>query len=311
MDRLPTLKQLRYFVALAEEGHYRKAAERAGISQPSLSLQIGNLEEVLRLQLVERGRAGAVLTPGGREVLARARRILGEVSALTETSDRIRTGLAGTIRLGSTPTSGPYLLPKVVRRLHELYPALRIFIRDGAPRDLLRDLLSGGHDLILVQLPVPSADVVVTRLYREPLRLAVARDHPLAGRRGVTDADLGGENILALSSVFALHSQIADVAEQVGATLSQDYQGTSLDTLRQMVAMGMGISFLPVLYVQSEVSVPDGDVVTVPFRRDRLARSIGLVWRKTAGENAAFAEIANVIRAVARENFGGLVSMES
>lgn len=161
MSPQPTLRQLQYFAALAETGHYRKAAERVGISQPSLSLQIANLEEVLRLQLVERGRAGAVLTPAGREVLGRATRILDDVSALVDLSGRLKSGLSGMIRLGSSPALGPYILPSVVRRLHDAYPSLRLLVRDGAPRDLLQELLDGRHDLILTQLPVASSDVTV------------------------------------------------------------------------------------------------------------------------------------------------------
>ncbi len=306
-----TLKQLHYFAALADTGHYRKAAERVGISQPSLSLQIANLEETLRLALVERGRAGAQLTPEGREVLERAQRILEDVSSLTQISERMRAGLAGTIRLGSSPTLGPYLLPNVVRRLHEQYPTLRLVIRDGAPQDLVEDLLAGRHDLILTQLPVHSADVTIIRLLREPLRLAVARDHPLARREKVTDQDLKGENILALSSRFTLHSQIADLAREVSASLRQDYEGTSLDALRQMVAMNMGVTFLPALYVNSEIAEPDGDVSIIPYRRGILSRSIGLVWRKSAGNHVGFNAFADVIRSVAKENFSGLVQLES
>ncbi len=309
-ERLPTLKQLQYFAALAETGHYRKAAERVGISQPSLSLQIGNLEEVLRLQLVERGRAGAILTPGGREVLARAKSILGEVTALVETSEILTEGLAGTYRLGASATLGPYLLPMVVRVLHEAHPSLRLFIRDGAPRDLLDDLLAGRLDLILTQLPVQSGDVEVTRLFREPLRLAVARDHRLAGSGGVTDKDLAGESILALSSRFTLHDQIAELAREVGASLRGDYEGTSLDAIRQMVAMDMGVSFLPALYAKSEIAEPDGDVALVPFRKGRFSRSIGIVWRRTAGRQAGFAAFAEIIRAVTRDRLGGLVVMD-
>lgn len=310
MDPRITLKQLHYFAALAESGHYRKAAQSVGVSQPSLSQQIAKLEEVLRLSLVERGKAGAVLTPEGREVLARAQRILADTTDLMDTSEQMRTGLAGTIRLGSSPTLGPYLLPNVVRRLHQQYPDLRLFIRDGAPRDLLDDLLAGRHDVILTQLPVPSSDVTVTRLLREPLRLAVARDHPLANQAKATDRDLTGQKILALSRAFTLHTQIADLAREVGADLLQDYEGTSLDALRQMVAMNMGLTFLPALYVKSEIADPGGDVALVPYREGRLSRSIGIVWRRSAGNHAGFKAFADIIRSVVREHFAGLVQLE-
>jgi LysR family hydrogen peroxide-inducible transcriptional activator len=311
MDSQPTLKQLLYFKTLAETRHYRKAAERVGISQPSLSLQIGKLEEILRLQLIERGRAGAVLTPEGREVLEQAQVILAKVATLQETSERMKSGLAGTIRLGSSPTLGPYLLPNVVHRLHRLYPDLRLVIRDGAPFDLLEDLLGGRHDLILTQLPVQSTDVSFVRLFREPLHLAVALDHPLARKTEATDEDLRGESVLLLSRRFTLYNQIAELAREVEANLRQDYEGTSLDALRQMTAMNMGVTFLPALYAHSEIPDPGGDVALVPFRRGRYTRSIGLVWRKSSGNHTAFDIFADVIRSVARERFKGFVSTET
>lgn len=311
MDRSPTLKQLRYFVALSETGHFRAAAERVGISQPSLSLQISNLEEVLRLNLVERGRFGAVLTPSGREVLARSRQVLEDVSALVDYSDALKSGMSGTIRLGSTPTFGPYILPNVVRLLHERYPALKLIVRDAAPRDLLNGLLEGVHDLVLTQLPVLSGDVVVKRLFREPLHLAVARDHALADQADVVDADLAGQEVLSLSSAFVLHDQITTLCREVGANLRQDYEGTSLDALRQMAAMGMGLAFLPSLYVKSEIARRNGDVRVLRFRGGRFNRSIGLAWRKTTGRQASFEIFADVVRIVAKSDFKGILSAET
>ncbi|MEX5728678.1 LysR family hydrogen peroxide-inducible transcriptional activator [Rhodovulum iodosum] len=310
MDQDPTLKQLKYFAALSEAGHYRKAAERVGISQPSLSLQIATLETRLGLILVERGRAGAVLTPAGREVLARVGRILDDVASLNDLSARLKTGMAGALRLGSSPTLGPYILPKVVRRLHARYPSLRLYIHDAAPRRLLEDLLAGKHDLILTHLPVNSSDVTVERLFREPLKVAVARGHPFAGQAAVRDEELSGQTVLSLSSAFTLHDQIIGLCHELGATLRQDYEGTSLDALRQMTAMDMGLTFLPALYVQSEVTNRGDDVEILSFRRDRFARSIGLVWRASSADDASFRRFASVIREVAEEDFPGLVSTE-
>ncbi len=305
-----TLKQLQYFKTLAETGHYRKAAEQIGISQPSLSVQVSNLETVLRLRLVERGRSGAVLTPEGREVLRRARVILADVADLLETADRMKSGLAGTIRLGSSPTLGPYLLPSVVRRLHGKYPDLRLIVRDGAPQDLTNELLEGRHDLILTQLPVSSTDVEVVRLLREPLHLVVALGHPLARKAAAEDSDLADEDILLLSSKFTLHQQVEALAREVGAGLRQDYEGTSLDALRQMTAMNMGVTFLPALYARSEIEDKDGDVAMVPYRRGRFTRSIGLARRRASGNDGAFEIFAETIRTIAREEFAGVVSLE-
>jgi len=305
-----TLKQLAYFVALAETHHYRKAAERVGVSQPSLSQQIAGLEEAVRLDLVERGQRGAVLTPGGREVLAQARKVLEEVAVLRDLARDARDGISGTIRLGSTPTLGPYFLPYVMRRLHRAYPSLKVIARDAAAVVLQEELLQGQHDLILTQLPVRSADVEVERLFREPLKLAVARDHPLALKGVAQDADLAGQDILAMSNNYLLHDQTVGLCEELGANLRQEYEGTSLDALRQMTALDMGVSFLPALYVRSEVSSETGDVTVLPFRKDRFTRSVGLAWRRRSAHGNVIARISEVARAVAQERFTGLVVLE-
>lgn len=310
-DLLPTIRQLRYFQALADAGNFRKAAESVGVSQPSLSQQIANLEEILRTPLVERGRAGAVLTAAGREVLARASSILDEVKGLTRIAEQVRTGFSGTYRLGASATLGPYLLPSVVRRLHADHPSLRLFIRDGTPRDLLDDLNSGRLDLVLTQLPVLSSDFVVRRLFREPLHLAVPHGHCLAGRSNAEDGDLRNETLLVLSSAFSLHAQLTELARNIGATLRQDYEGSSLDALRQMVAMNMGITLLPALYAQSEVARSAGDVTLVPFRHGRVSRSIGLAWRRTSHSPAAFEAFCGVIRSVVRTEHAGVLLPEA
>ncbi|MEQ9258558.1 MAG: hydrogen peroxide-inducible genes activator [Roseovarius sp.] len=310
MTQTLTLRQLSYFVALADTHHYRKAAERMGISQPSLSQQIVGLEAALGLELVERGQRGAVLTPAGREVLAQARKILEETAALQALAQDAREGVSGTIRLGSTPTIGPYFLPYVMRRLHRAYPSLKVIVRDAAPLVLQNELLEGRHDLILTQLPVRSADVESHRLFREPLKLAVAQDHPLAKRGELADADLAGQDILALPNTYLLHNQIVALCEELGANLRQDYEGTSLDALRQMTALDMGVSFLPALYVRSEVSAETGDVAVLRFRKDRFTRSIGLVWRRRSAHQRIIERIAEVVREVVRERFRGLVSLE-
>ncbi len=305
-----TLRQLRYFLALAETGHYRKAAERSGISQPSLSQQIVNLEAALGLDLVERGRRGAVLTPGGRDVLNLARKVLEDIDVMHGLAQSAREGIGGTIRLGSTPTLGPYFLPYLTRRLSQIYPTLKVVIRDAAPYVLEEELIAGTHDVILTQLPVQSTDLQVERLFREPLKLAVGSEHALAGRNAVSDADLEGEEILTLSRAFVLHAQITSLCEELGAHVRQDYEGTSLDALRQMTALNMGPSFLPALYVNSEVTSERGDVTILSFRNNLFTRSIGLAWRKRAAHRQALARVAAVAREVALERFKGLIFVE-
>lgn len=305
-----TLRQLTYFAALAETRHYRRAAERVGISQPSLSQQIVGLEAALGLTLVERGQRGAVLTPQGRMILAQTLRVLEETEHLKALAQDARDGVTGTIRLGSTPTLGPYLLPHVMRRLHAAYPEVKVVIRDAPPAALQDELLTGQQDLILTQLPVPSGDVTAMRLFREPLKLAMALDHPLARRETIRDADLAGVDVLSLSDAYRLHAQVAGLCEDLGATLRRDYEGTSLDALRQMTALNMGVSFLPALYVRSEASREAGDVIVKPFRSGRLTRSIGLAWRRRSAHIRIIQKLATIISDVVRETFADHVMLE-
>ncbi len=310
MPAQPSLKQLHYLIALSETGHFGEAARRAGISQPSLSVQIRNLEDLLGVHLFERGRGPVTITPAGREVLARARRVAEEVQGILDIADSLQTGGVGTIRLGTTPTIGPYLLPYVVAELHRKSPDLSLYIREGTPRHLIPALERGDHDLILTQLPVNRQGLGVTRLYREPLSLAVAADHPLASKPMLKGTDLSGLSILTLGPDYVLHDQIAGLCHDYGATLMRDYEGTSLDALRQMVAMGMGATFLPTLYVKSEIERGDDTLVTLPFRGRAFNRSIGLVWRESSRATAARTLMADAIYQGARESFADLLVFE-
>ena len=300
-----SLKQFRYLVALAETGHFKQAATRCGISQPSLSVQIQNLEDALGTRLVERGRA-VVLTPVGREVVERARTILLDVQSLADFASASQHKMVGTIRLGVKPTLGPYFLPNVVAALHRAHPELKLYIREGSPQELESELARGVHDVILAQLPIKTDGLVAERLFREPIYLSVSAAHPLATQETTTTKDLKGLPILSLAPDFHLHHQVHAICQEFGATLIRDYEGTSLDALRQMVAMEMGATFLPALYVRSEL--PDTSDVVVRKLEDRaLFRSIGLAWRKGAGRAKTYTDIAAVIRSLLPEQFDMLV----
>lgn len=308
---LPSLRQLRYLVALADAGQYRRAARDLGISQPSLSLQITALEERLGLRLFERGRGGVMLTPAGRELCQRARGIIDDVTGLAALSDELREGLSGTLRLGSTPTIGPYILPAVLRDLHAGFPDLRLVLQDGPPRALLEGLQQGRHDLILTQLPVSAEGVIVSRLYREALVLAVARDHPMAARSGCAPRDLAGQDILTLSSEYALHAQVAQFCTETGAVLRRDYEGTSLDALRLMAAMNMGAALLPRLYTRSEVRGPEADVRLVEFTARGPWRSVGLVWRRGSGRLKSLERFRDAMSGYLGRAFSGVIVMDT
>jgi LysR family hydrogen peroxide-inducible transcriptional activator len=300
---LTSIRQLQCVVALAETLHFRRAAERCGISQPSFSAQIQAIEGELGVQLFERNRSRVVPTPIGREVAERARRTLAEIRGIEEFVAGVSTaGLAGTIRLGVKPTLGPYLLPHIVSVLHGSHPELKLYVRECAPREMEGQLERGDHDVVLAQLPVASRDVVVERLFREPLYLALARDHPLAEHREVHISDLEGLKILSLAPQYHLSDRVSELCREVGATLELGYEGTSLDALRSMVGMGMGATLLPALYARSELN-PHSEVVVRPLVGRSMYRSVGLVWRRSAGRATAYKAIADVIRSVVRRRF--------
>ncbi|MCV2886968.1 hydrogen peroxide-inducible genes activator [Ruegeria aquimaris] len=301
-----TLRQLTYFSTLVDAGQYRRAARSLGISQPSLSLQIAALEKAVGARLLERRRSGLILTPEGRDVSEMVTRILREVEALTLYASPMRDNMTGTLRLGSTPTIGPYLLPRVLRRLHDRFPGLKLAIRDGAPRELVEDLAAGRYDLILTQLPVGRDDIRVAPLFREPLHVALDPAHRLAGVTQVRQADLAGEVMLSLSSGYALHRQVQALCDSAGARLSTEFEGTSLDALRQMVSLGMGITLLPALYVASEVRATGADVVTRPLR-PAMHRNVGLAWREASGTPLAIDRFADLTRQVVRDEMGGIL----
>jgi LysR family hydrogen peroxide-inducible transcriptional activator len=308
MPDLPSLKQLEYFVALAETGSFRRAAEQCGISQPSLSVQLASLEKRLGQRLVERSRSGVILTSAGREVHMRARTILEEATALVNRFEAQRTGLVGSIRFGASTTLGPYLLPHVIARLHARHPDLRLYIREESPEILVSGLLAGDFDMILVQLPV-RGDVTPIRLFREPLELVAARDHPFTRFERLPRSEMAGQTVLALGPAYSLRQQVLDLCQALGAQIRADYEGTSLDAIRLMAGMGMGLAFLPALYVRSEIKAEDKDVAVIPLEGPRILRSVGLVTRSGSADEAA-PRIARLIQAVAREVFSGVLILE-
>lgn len=293
---MPTLQQLRYLVAIADTLHFRRAAEAARVTQPTLSAQLKEMETRLGVQLVERSRTRVLLTPLGTEIAARARRILREVADIRDLARQTRP-LASTIRTGVVQSLGSYLLPLVVADLHESHPDLRLYVREALPDDLLDQLETGALDLLFYPLPVDRADLVAVPLFSEPLRVVMPRDHRLAAHATIPPAELRGETILTLEPGHRLYDQVRNLSETFEAGLSHDFEGTSLDTLRQMVAMGLGISLLPALYIRSEVA-RENLVVARPIAVAEPARLIGMVWRRASARQAEFRALAGILAGI-------------
>ncbi len=297
---MPTLQQFRYLAAVAETLHFRRAAELTHVTQPTLSGQLKELEERLGVQLVERSRARVILTPIGAEIAARCKTVLREVQDIVDLAKHGQSLFGGTIRLGVLQSLGPYLLPHILPDLHEQHVALKLYVREGMPNVLLGGLDDGTFDVLLFPLPIKGADFRTARLFREPLWVVAPHDHALAKKKSVKKTDLKGETILTLERGHRLHDQVRVLCDQYDAKLSLDYEGTSLDTLRQMVGMGMGLSFLPALYVRSEVS-QDQQVTARPVHPGPPARMIGMVWRRHAARQEEFKALAALIRRILKD----------
>lgn len=297
---MPALRQLEYLLAVAEEGHFGHAAGRLHVTQPTLSMQIARLERELGMRLLDRGGGRVTPTPAGRAVLERTRRILAEVEEIRRLASGKGAEAGGLVHLGVPPTLGPYLLPELVGRLHRELPALRLYVREGTHRLLEERLIEGVHDLIVTPMPLRSRLVECRPLFREPLLLAIPPDHRLAGRTTVAREDLRGEKILTMESGHHLREHVSALCEEFEAELSRDFEGTSLDTLRHMVGMGLGLAFLPVLYVRSEIEGRH-DIAICRIEGRQPERQIGLARRASTPESPVWSRICENIHAILRE----------
>ena len=291
----PTLRQIEYFIGVADALSFRGATARLEVSQPTLTHQILNLEESLGLQVFERSRSGTALTPAGRELLPHARRVLEEVHGLCDRAASLSEGPGGTHRLGVTATLGPYLLPQILQPLHQIYSSLKLYVREGVPRDLEIGLVSGEHDLILTPLPIDEPGLVIVPLFREPLKLVMSAEHRLARKKRIDRRDLAGESVLTIEAHHHFHQQIKQLCQRLGAHVLRDYEGTSLDTLRQMVVMGMGVAFLPALYIRSEIHRPRELRVSNVYGEE-IHRTHALAWRKSSPAGPLFLALSDEIR---------------
>jgi len=288
------LKDLRYLVALADQRHFGRAAARCFVSQPTLSAQLKKLEQSLGVQLIERAPNNVSLTAVGEEIVARARRILeagDEVVGLARTH---QDPLGGRLRVALLPTIGPYLLPQVAPRIRKALPRLQLHLYEYQTAPMLEKLHGGELDLGILALPVELEGLESRALYREEFLLAAPERHPLAAQERVRVLDLRDAKLLLLEEGHCLRDQALEVCSRVGLRDSQDFRATSLETLRQMVAAGAGVTLLPELAGRGAYRSGHG-VVLRPFARPAPTRQIGAVWRKTTPRRAAIDAVAELI----------------
>jgi LysR family transcriptional regulator, hydrogen peroxide-inducible genes activator len=296
---MSTFRQFAYLVALSDHRSFRRAADAVRVSQPTLSQQIRALEAQLGVTLVERSDNPVQLTPIGREVVARARSLLLDLEDIKALAKRAGDGLVGTIRFGVTPTLGPYLLPAIVASLHKRYPEMRLYIREGIPDEQARELARGELDMLLSPMPVMGSELHIEPLIREPLHIVAPPDHPLANKATLRKRDLGGVGFLSLDRRHHAHRQTRELCDETGAVLLEDYDGTSLDALRQMCGSGIGLALLPELYLRSEVG-GERMVVRLKLADWTTSRSIAAVWRNGVAFADRYKLIAGIVAAEAR-----------
>jgi LysR family hydrogen peroxide-inducible transcriptional activator len=297
MER-PTIRQLESLVAVAEHRSFRKAAAALGISQPGLSAQVQGAESLLAVQVFERDRRSVLVTPAGEDVVARAREALTAVDAVCDAARRRGEPLVGPLRLGVIPTVAPYWLPALLPSVRAKFPRLELILREDQTARLLAQLTAGQLDVALLALPVPG-DFTAAPITRETFQLAAPRGNALVSRRGkLTDRDLDEETVLLLEDGHCLRDQALAVCERGGAIESVEVRATSLPTLVQMVAGGLGVTLLPEAAAAALVQ-PRGPVELATFATPVPGRTLGLVWRTSSARLREFRLLAETLSGAA------------
>ncbi len=288
------LKDLRYLVAVADSRHFGRAAERCFVSQPTLSAQLKKLEQYLGVQLIERQPKNVTLTDAGEQIVARARKILEASDEVVTLARAHRDPLAGILRIALLPTIGPYLLPRVSQPIRKALPRLDLRLYEYQTAPMLGKLQLGEIDVGLLALPVEMEGLQARELYTEAFTVAVPDNHRLAKRESVRGDDLQGETLLLLEDGHCLRDQALEVCSRIGTNEKQDFRATSLETLRQMVATGAGVTLLPELASKGAYGHARG-VTIRPFARPAPVRHIGAIWRKSSARTPAIDAFCKVI----------------
>ncbi len=289
MTALPSLRQLRYLVALAQERHFGRAAQACNVTQSTLSAGIQELEATLGVTLAERTKRSVIITTLGETIVMRSKAILRSAEDLVDCAAAAGEMLTGDLRLGVIPTVGPYLLPRALPNLRQSYPGLRLYLREDRTDRLLAHLGDGRLDAALMAFPYPVDAVDSIEIAEDRFLFACHRDHPLALRKAVTDADLAATPLMLLEEGHCLRGHALAACSLTRRTTDDTFEATSLQTLIQMVSEGLGATLIPELAADS--GTLGDDIALVPLVRP-ATRRIGLAWRKTSGRVADFHHLA-------------------
>lgn len=291
-----TVRQLRYFLALAAAGHFGRAAEMSGITQPALSMQLRDLEADLGGALVERGAGGAKLTALGQEVVERAGEILAAIRDLEELGQVPAAPLSGPLRLGMIPSVAPYLLPRLLAHARVAYPRLQLTLRETITENLLQELAEGGLDAIVASLPLESSGFEEAKAFDDPFLLAVSADSPLAAQAPALTELIDADELLLLEDGHCLRDQALAVCHRINPRRLKNFGATSLVTVLQLVAAGQGVTLVPQLAVDAGLRA-DPRLTLVRFASPEPHRSLGLAWRRNSPRGSDFRALTDLIRA--------------
>lgn len=274
-----TLNELRYIVAVAQELNFRRAAEKSYISQPALSLAIQKLEEELGVQIFERGKAEISITPLGAQIVEQAQRVLEEAEHLRKIAKQGSDQLSGTLRVGIIYSVGPYLLPDLIPALKKLAPEMPLEVEENITANLNTLLRNGKLDVIIIALPFGDAGILTQPLYDEPFEVVVGNEHHWANRRSIKPQELATERVLLLDAGHCFSNQVAEACPELNRKSTEIQQGTSLETIRNMVASGLGITVLPAS--ANSARYRSKLLKVIPFTHPAPSRRIALAWRKS------------------------------
>jgi LysR family transcriptional regulator, hydrogen peroxide-inducible genes activator len=300
MEILPTLKQLRHLVALADNRHFGKAAKACLVTQSTLSASVKELEDILQAPLVDRTNRRVAFTPLGEATAERARRLLEGAQEIVLAAQGERAPLTGTVRLGVIPTIGPFLLPRLLPALREAWPKLKLYLREDQTDPLLEQLHAGRLDALVLALPYDCGNVEMAVLFEDPFSVAVRRDHKLAAAKRIEAEDLRDEPLLLLQDGHCLRDHALSACRLGEKPHLESFEATSLMTLVQMVDNGLGTTLLPRLALDAGI-LKGTDLVARPIAADSPARDIALVWRKGTRRREEFQLLAKEIKRLAKD----------
>ena len=284
------LIDLKYIVEVARERNFARASEKVFVSQPALSMQIKKLEETLGVEIFERDKQNFLITPVGAEIIKKAEIILQESEEIKMIAKNSKDPHKGEIRIGAFPTVASYFLPNFVKNIHKKFPYLKIFLIEAKSNELVTKLKSGEIDFCLLAMPIKDDNLIGEKIFSEKFLLATPKGHPFSKKSKIQIKELRKQELMLLEDGHCMRDQALEICSMVKAFENQDFKATSLETLRQMVANGTGITLMPEIAVRSDDKISYVKIFNAPFR------TIGIYYRKSSVQKNLIKEIIKLAK---------------